>query len=334
MPQHFLLSKDARDLPLQKVMRMTEPGAYRLFMRARWPLTKGEPVCPECGNVRCYTLKRGGRFKCSFKECRKEFMVTSGTIFASRKLKFRQILAIIAMSANAVKGKAALQVARELGVQTKTAWLNLMKLREALAARRGSMLLDGEVEIDGMYVGGFIRKKNKKEDRVDRRTIDVPTRMVVMAARERGWNGKTITRVTPSENADCAWDLVKTHVSREAHVYADEHLAYDELCGLNPLTRVNHSEAFQHGADVSTNIIESFFSRVRRSYRGVHHRFSVKYMDWYAAELSWREDQRRKGNRRLTMEMLVRALMHPTSRNLCGYFQRVTTEDFDFVWTE
>ena len=115
--------------------------------------------------MRCYTLKRGGRFKCSFKECRREFTVTSGTIFASRKLKFRQILAIIAMSANAVKGKAALQVARELGVQTKTAWLNLMKLREALAARRGDMLLDGEVEIDGMYVGGFIRKKNKKEDR-------------------------------------------------------------------------------------------------------------------------------------------------------------------------
>lgn len=334
MGQHFLASKDARDLPLQKVMRMTEPGAYRLFKRARWPLTNGEPVCPECGNVRCYELARGRRFKCSFKECKKEFTVTSGTIFASRKLMFRQILAIIAMSANAVKGKAALQVARELGVQTKTAWLNLMKLREALAARRGSMLLNGEVEIDGMYVGGFIRQENRKEDRVDRRTIDVPTRMVVMAARERGWKGKTMTRVTPSENANCAWDLVKSHVSREAHVYADEHLAYDELCGLNPLTRVNHSEAFQHGEDVSTNIIESFFSRIRRSYRGVHHRFSVKYMDWYAAELSWREDQRRKGNRRLTMEMLVRALMHPTSRNLCGYFQRVTTEDFDFVWTE
>jgi hypothetical protein len=30
-----------------------------------------------------------------------------------------------------------LQVARELGVQTKTAWRNLIKLREALAARRG-----------------------------------------------------------------------------------------------------------------------------------------------------------------------------------------------------
>lgn len=113
--------------------------------------------------------------------------------------------------------------------------------------------------------------------------------------------------------------------------YADEHLAYDELCGLNTLTRVNHSEAYQHGFGVSTNIIESFFSRVRRAYRGVHHRFSLKYMDWYAAQLAWREDRRRMGNRGQTIEMLTRALLHPTSRNLCGYWQGKKPDDL--VWT-
>jgi len=331
MGQHFLLSKDARDLPLQKVMRMTEPGAYRWFKRARWPETNGEPYCPACGNLRCYELARGGRFKCSAKECRKEFTVTSGTIFASRKLKFRQILAVIAMSANAAKGKAALQVARELGVQTKTAWHNLMKLREALAARREQMQLDGQVEIDGMYLAGHIRPENRKEDREDRRKIQSPKRLVVMAVRERRLTGQTLTRVTPSENADCAWDMVRSHVSRNAHVYADEHLAYDELCGLNALTRVNHSEAYQHGFGVSTNIIESFFSRVRRSYRGIHHRFSMKYLDWYAAELAWREDRRRVGNGGHVLEMLQRALAHPTSRNLCGYWQGNKPDDL--VWT-
>lgn len=53
-----------------------------------------------------------------------------------------------------------------------------------------------------------------------------------------------------------------------------------ELCGLNPLTRVNHSEAYQDGIRRSTNIIEPFFSCVRRSYRGIHHRFSMTYLDW------------------------------------------------------
>ena len=110
MSEHFLLSRLARDLPV----------------------TEGEPSCPHCGVTKCYGLTRR-RFKCS--GCRKEFTVTSGTIFASRKLPFRQILAIIALSANGAKGKAALELCREIGVQYKTAWATLMKLREALAAR-------------------------------------------------------------------------------------------------------------------------------------------------------------------------------------------------------
>ena len=48
------------------------------------------------------------------------------------------------------------------------------------------------------------------------------------------------------------------------------------------------------------------------------------------AELSWREDRSRVGNRTLTMEMLARALRHPTSRNLCGYWQG--NKPKDLVW--
>ena len=79
------------------------------------------------------------------------------------------------MSANAAKGKATLQVARELGGQTKAAWHNLMKLREAPAARREGVHLDGQFEIDGMYLAGQIRPENRKEDREDRREIQSPS---------------------------------------------------------------------------------------------------------------------------------------------------------------
>ncbi|WP_404926251.1 hypothetical protein [Mesorhizobium sp. ORM16] len=50
---------------------------------------------------------------------------------------------------NSVKGKAALQLSRDIGVQFKTAWVMLMKLREVIAWRREDMVLKGEVEIDG-----------------------------------------------------------------------------------------------------------------------------------------------------------------------------------------
>lgn len=153
---------------------MSEAQAYRWFCRARWPDTDGKPYCPHCGVTRCYELARGRRFKCA--GCRKEFTVTSGTIFANRKLAFRQMLAVIALSANSVKGKAALQIAREVGVQYKTAWAMLMKLREALVARRAKLRLSGEIEVDGMYLGGHLRPENRAVDRIDRRKHQSPIR--------------------------------------------------------------------------------------------------------------------------------------------------------------
>jgi hypothetical protein len=101
------------------------------------------------------------------------------------------------------------QLARELGVRTKTAWLNLMKLREALVVRRGNMRLEGHVGINDMYLTGFIRQENRNRDRVDRRTIDTMQQVVVLAAGERRRTGQTITHITPSRDADCAARLRK-----------------------------------------------------------------------------------------------------------------------------
>jgi hypothetical protein len=47
-------------------------------------------------------------------------------------------------------------------VQYKTPWVLLMKLRETIAARRDTMVLEGEVEIDGKYAGGNICPENKE----------------------------------------------------------------------------------------------------------------------------------------------------------------------------
>jgi hypothetical protein len=105
------------------------------------------------------------------------------------------MLIAIWFSANSVKGKAALQLSREIGVQYKTARVLLMKLREAIAWRREEMVLDGEVEIDGKYAGGHIRPENKAEDRIDRRLKKYQNmkRLCALAIRQRGLGGQTFT---------------------------------------------------------------------------------------------------------------------------------------------
>jgi hypothetical protein len=320
--QHFLLSPGMRDLTIMDVSRMREATAYKWFRQARWPESDGEPYCPHCGTLRCYEMTRA-RFKCSAKECRAVFSATSGTAFAWRKLSFKKMVFAIWLAANSVKGKSALQLARELGVQYKTAWVLLMKLREVVASRRGDMRLDGDVEIDGKYAGGHVRPANKAEDRVDRRlkknrSLD---RLCALAIRQRGFLGQTFTRIIREEDGNAAWAAVRDHVSRSAMVFADEHNSYNDLIGLNKMGRVNHSKSYSSEDGTNTNFVESFFSRIQRAYVGIYHRFSTRYLDWYVADIAWREDTRRTSNGDTTRSLLARALARPTSRYLCGYWR-------------
>ncbi len=135
MPQHFLLSAKARTLSLASVLRMTDQEAEAAFIRIRWAKTDGKPVCPHCGCETVYEARRasgGLRFRC--KACRKDFSVTSGTLFAHHKMPLRNYLAAIAIFVNEVKGKSALALSRDLDCQYKTAYVLAQKLREAMAA--------------------------------------------------------------------------------------------------------------------------------------------------------------------------------------------------------
>ena len=134
MAQHFLLSAKARTLSLATVLRLTDKQAEALFASIRWTETAGKAVCPHCGCPTCYEARRPNgalRFRC--KACRKDFSLTSGTLFAFHKLPLQTYLAAIAIFCNEVKGKSALALSRDLDVQYKTAFVLSHKLREAMS---------------------------------------------------------------------------------------------------------------------------------------------------------------------------------------------------------
>ena len=95
MAQHFLLSKKARTLSLARVMRYTDDEAYEVFKKVRWAENDGEPFCPRCGCIAVYEYKARKIYKC--KGCERQFSITTDTIFASRKLPIRDLLAAIAI---------------------------------------------------------------------------------------------------------------------------------------------------------------------------------------------------------------------------------------------
>jgi transposase-like protein len=315
--QHFLLTAAARTLSLAKVMRMSEDEAFETFKAIRWDDNGGEPYCGKCGCVAVYTFKARRIFKC--KGCEAQFSLTSGTIFASRKLALRDILAAIAIFTNGAKGYSALQLSRDLDCQYKTAFVMAHKLREAMAKSRDVSKLDGVVEVDGAYFGGYVKPANEKTNRRDRRLLENQTgkRQVVVVMRERG--GRTLPFVTKAEREGVA--LVVANVERTATIQADEAPHWDNLTAKFATRRINHSEAYSlDGA--CTNWAESFFSRIRRAEAGIHHKIAGEYLAAYANEMAWREDFRRMSNGVQFTKIVDAAMAAPVSRQWKGYWQR------------
>ena len=323
MAQHFLLSAAARSLSLAKVMRLSDADVEDVFLRLRWPDTGGKPLCPDCGCAICYACRRpSGQLRWRCKACRRDFSITSGTLFAWHKLPLRTYLLAVVVFCNEVKGKSMLALARDLDVQYKTAFVLAHKLREAMAASIKGLRIGGEervVEIDGAYFGGHVRPENRAADRVDRRRSENQSgkRRVVVAMRERG--GRTLPHVFAGE--DAAVPAIRQRIARGTVVHADESPAWNPLHARFAMQRINH----QHGYSIDgacTNAAEAYFSRLRRAELGHHHHIAGPYLVRYAQEAAWREDLRRVSNGEQTHGVVGLAMRSPPSVDFCGYWQR------------
>jgi transposase-like protein len=172
-----------------------------------------------------------------------------------------------------------------------------------------------------MYVGGYVKPANIKALRRDRRLLANQSgkRQSVIVARER--DGKTVTFAAKSEAA--AVPVLHDKIAKGSTVYADEASHWDAFHASYDTKRINHSEAYSDD-DCSTNMAESFFSRLRRAEIGTHHHIAGPYLAAYAAEMDWREDNRRVANGDQYRAIVTAAAHHPVSRQWKGYWQRRT----------
>ena len=82
----------------------------------------------------------------------------------------RNYFAATATFCNEVKGKSTLALSRDPGVQYKTSFALVHKLREAMAIELNGLHVGGSghtAEIDCGYFGGYITPANHKENRRD-----------------------------------------------------------------------------------------------------------------------------------------------------------------------
>ncbi|MBY0566096.1 MAG: IS1595 family transposase [Hyphomonadaceae bacterium] len=323
MAQHFLLQRQAKSLSIAQVCAMSDAQAEMTFRHLRWPETEGAPVCPRCGCLDAYETRRPTgllMFRC--KGCNKNFSITSGTLFASRKMTFKQYLLAIALFCNEVKGKSMLALSRDLGSTYRTSFVLAHKLRESMAAEMKGREIGGPgiiAETDGAAFGGHVRPANFRENRRDRRLAANQSgkRKWVVIVRERG--GKTLPGVFSSEGQ--AIGFIKQRVKRETILHADEAGSWNALHERYQVHRINHQEAYSDG-QACTNAAESFFSRMRRGEIGHHHHVAGPYLLRFAQEAAWREDNRRVSNGDQVKRVAALALSSKPSVDFTGYTQR------------
>src|SRR5471032_452125 len=129
--------------------------AAREYLEAlRWG---SERVCPHCGTVNeSFATKKPGVYRCSSKECRKDFSVTTKSVMESSHIKLNVWLQAFYLMASSKKGVISHQLHRALVITYKTAWFLSHRIREAM--RAGGLMPPmgsdgGTVEADETYIG-------------------------------------------------------------------------------------------------------------------------------------------------------------------------------------
>lgn len=256
------------------------------------------PKCSYCSSQNTYPNEKELRHHCN--DCRKSFSVTVGTIFHHTHIDLQKWFLVMSLMLNARKGLSAYQIARDLGMRRPTVWSMMHRIRKAMEDEREGELLQGIVEMDETYIGGKPRKGNKKDDDNDdnksnrgRGTKKIP----VVGMIERGGRVKAKATSKYELKSNDLKKLVRENIDlANTLLMTDEYRGYMTMNKIINHSQVNHQKEYVTGNDIHTNTIEGFWSILKRSVIGQFHRISVKHLQKYIDECSFKYNYRKNSS--------------------------------------
>ena len=179
------------------------------------------------------------------------------------------------------KSISSLQLSKELDITQKTAWFLLHRVREA--CKQGDWKLENVVEVDETYIGG--KERNKHKNKQLKKGRGPVGKQAVIGARER--DGDVRALAISKTDGKALKGFVHKNVEPGSTVYTDDHRGYLGLEGVNHDT-VKHSAKEYVNGMAHTNGIGSVWAVLKRSYNGTFHHFSMKHVQRYVDEFTFR----------------------------------------------
>lgn len=274
----------------------------RAYLEAlRWP----EGVkCLRCQSDKISRIYTRGLFTCD--ACGYQFSVKVGTIFHDSHLPLTKWFLAVYLMSESKKGVSALQLKRTLSVAYKTAWYLCHRIRAAVADADTSQLT-GTVEVDETFIGGKAKNMHKRDRERKIQGRGTSGKAMVLAAIQRG--GGVRLRLEDRRDRETLHAFIKGEISPDAErICTDEWEAY-QGCGDEDTKHetVNHRKDEYVRGEVHTNTVEGVFSLFKRSLVGAFHQVSVKHLDRYLDEFSFRFDNR--NNPYLFRDTLLRLIV-------------------------
>jgi transposase-like protein len=250
---------------------------YRYLSDLKWG--KGFS-CKRCQCTESVRSKKWYYRRC--KKCLYDESATSGTLF--HKLKFPLIKAfhiLFRISINK-KGISSVQIAKEFGIQQKTAWLFRQKAQISMKSS-GNTFLSGKVNVDEFTVGG---PEKGLPGRSDSSKNIVMIAIEVRGRKKKKKIGLAYAQCIEDYSSDSFRSFFENRIDKKAIVQTDGFRSYIPLADTYNI-RQFYSENGKGFPEIHL-IIMNFKSWLR----GVHHKCQYRYMQRYLDEFIFRFNRR------------------------------------------
>ena len=276
---------------LQAITFFANPENCRQFMtELRWP--DGKVRCPHCGSDNVDYLPNARVFKCYEKHPRQKFSLKVGTIFEDSPIGLEKWLPAMWLLVNCKNGISSWEMHRALGVTQKTAWFMLQRLRLALQDS-GGFMLGGEVEVDETFIGGKARNMHSAKRRAKITGTGGKDKEIVFGMVERG--GKVRAKHVASRGRDELQNEIRENIAAGTAIFSDQWKGYEGLDTDYQHAVINHAVEYVRG-NVHTNIMENFWSLLKRGLHGTYVSVEPFHLFRYIDEQSFRYNNRNDMN--------------------------------------